>query len=160
MKSYLLCLVSCVIFFSGCGNSTSPSDLPKLYSCKITLTQEGKPLEGATVTMVSKTPSKYGVSSATTNVSGTAVMRTYSFDGVPVGEYGITIEKIGIEDAKEGKTPEGNPIQIGGKIYSYVDASFGDTSNPPFSVTVTEKGTAETFDAGKPVHIFLRDNEE
>jgi hypothetical protein len=159
MNRYLLCFVSCILFFSGCGDSTRPTDLPKLYSCKITVTQDGKPLEGATVTLLAKTPSKYGVSSATTDVSGTAVLCTYGFNGVPLGEYGVTITKIGVEDAKESKTIEVNPIQIGGKVYSYDDAVFGDENNPPHTIMVTEKGATETFGVGMPVRIFLRNND-
>jgi hypothetical protein len=154
-----LCILSGVLFFSGCGDSRRPVDLPKLYPCKITVTQNSKPLEGATVTLLSKTKSKYGTSSATTNHAGTAVLCTYSFDGVPLGEYGVTFTKIGVEEAKEGKTLEGNPVSIGGKIYSYVDAKFGNETNPPYSVIVTEKGINKTFDVGESVHIFLRDND-
>ncbi|MDR1493245.1 MAG: hypothetical protein LBT05_11050 [Planctomycetaceae bacterium] len=47
----------------------------------------------------------------------------------------------------------------GGKIYSYVSSAFGDEDNPPYSITVTKKGAAETFDASKPVRIFLRNND-
>ncbi|MDR1493158.1 MAG: carboxypeptidase-like regulatory domain-containing protein [Planctomycetaceae bacterium] len=152
--------MSCAFLFCGCGDSTRPADLPKLYSCKITVIQGGKPLEDATVTLLAKTPSKYGVSSATTDVSGTAVLCTYGFNGVPVGEYGVTITKIGVEDAKESKTIEGNPIQIGGKVYSYVDAVFGNENHPPYTIMVTKKGVAETFDIGTSVRIFLRNNDQ
>ncbi|MDR2641984.1 MAG: hypothetical protein LBC74_04245 [Planctomycetaceae bacterium] len=33
----------------GCGGSSGPKDLPKLYPCVITITQEGKPLDNAVV---------------------------------------------------------------------------------------------------------------
>jgi hypothetical protein len=155
----VLFVISCALLFSGCGNSTRPEDLPKLYPCKITVTQNNSVLEGATVTLLAKTKSKYGVSSATTDVSGTAVLYTYGFNGVPLGEYGVTITKIGVEEAKESKTIEGNPIQIGGNIYSYVDAKFSDENNPPYFIDVTEKGVNETFDVGTPVHVFLRNND-
>jgi hypothetical protein len=154
-----LCIVSCALFFSGCGDSTRPADLPKLYPCKITITQNGKPLENATVTLIAKTKSKYGVSSATTDVSGMASLWTYGFNGVPSGEYGVTVTKIGVEGTKESKTIEGNPIQTGGNVYSYVDAKFGDENNPPYFINATENGVAETFDVGTPVRIFLRNND-
>ncbi|MDR3109480.1 MAG: carboxypeptidase-like regulatory domain-containing protein [Planctomycetaceae bacterium] len=157
--TYLYILIFVALLVSGCTDKSRPTDLPKLYTCKIKVTQDGKPLEEATVTLLSKTPSKYGASSATTNATGVAVLRTYGYDGVPLGEYSVTITKTGVEGAKEAETPEGIHYHVGGKVYSYVDSKFSDDTKPPYEIKVTESGVNETFDAGAPVHMFLRNNE-
>ena len=142
----------------GCSKDPNrPVDLPKLYSVSIVVTQEGKPLEGATVTLISKTPAKYGTCSAETNTSGIAVLRTYGYKGTPAGEYTVTIEKRGVEGARETKNEYGDTIMVGGKIYQYVDGQYADKASSPFSLNVTEKETKEAFEVGKPVRIYWGD---
>jgi hypothetical protein len=156
MRIILFFVVSIAFLLqAGCGEDASrPKDLPKLYSVNISITQESKPLEGAIVTLSSTTPSTYGMASGTTNASGTATLRTYGYPGVPLGEYKVLVQKVGVEGAKEDKTPEGKPIRVGGKSYQYVDAQYGTESSTAFSISVTEKGVKATFEVGAPVKIF------
>jgi len=143
----------------GCGKDLNrPDDLPKLYHpVSVTVTQEGKPLEGATVTLISKTPAKYGTCSATTDASGTATLRTYGYNGVPRGQYAVTVEKRGVEGARESKNEYGETQMVGGKIYQYVDAQYTDEGSTPFSIDVTEKGAKAAFEVGAPVRLYIGD---
>lgn len=154
----LITFVVILAFQAGCSKDPNrPDDLPKLYPVRITVTQEEKPLEGATVTLSSKTPMKYGSCSAETNASGVAVLKTYGFCGVPVGQYAVTVEKRGIEGARESTTEDGLTIQSGGKVFQYVDTQYTNENSSPCSIDVTEKGAKDAFEVGAPVHVFLMD---
>lgn len=143
---------------AGCSKDTRrPVDMPELFPVSIAITAEGKPLEGATVTLIGKTRSKYSSCSAVTDASGVALLKTYTYEGVPLGQYIVTVEKRGVEGAKEVQTPEGLTDSIGGKIYQYIDSKYTNERSSPFSIDVTEKGGQETFEVGKPVHVFLGD---
>ena len=142
----------------GCGKDINrPDDLPKLYPVSVTVTQEGKPLPGATVTLNSKTPTKYGTCSAETDASGVAVLRTYGYNGAPLGQYTVMVEKRGVEGARETKDEYGTTMMSGGKIYQYVDAKYTNEGSTPFSIDVTEKGAKEAFEVGAPVRLYLGD---
>lgn len=141
----------------GCNRDTRrPADMPELFPVSITITAEGKPMEGATVTLIGKTRSKYSSSSAVTDASGVAVLKTYTFEGVPLGQYVVTVEKRGVEGAKEVQI-DGITDSVGGKIYQYVDSKYSNEQSSPFSIDVTEQGGQETFEVGKPVHVYLGD---
>ena len=161
-RIFIIFLLSAVCFlpslFTGCGKDTGrPVDLPPLYPVKISITQNNTPLSGATVTLLGKTPSKYGAASGTTDASGTAVLRTYGYNGAPAGEYAVLVQKIGTEGAREEKTPEGKSMFVGGQSYAYVDAAFASGDSTTLSIRVTAKGVAESFDVGSPVRTFLGD---
>jgi len=145
-----------LVLQAGCGKDPNrPADLPTLYPVKITVTQEGQPVTEATVTVTSKTPMKYGSSSTDTDATGVATLRTYGYVGVPAGEYTVTIEKRGVEGARETTNEYGEPEMRGGQIYQYVDAQFASQASSPLSITVTDKGATETFEVGAPGKVFL-----
>jgi len=159
MRRILLFSAAVVLVLQmGCNKDTDrPADLPKLFPVSITVTQEGKPLEKATVTMSAKTPDKYGTCMGETDASGVAVMYTYGFKGAPLGQYVVSIEKRVVEGAKEVKIePEGIIDHVGGKVYNYVDKKYMGADSP-HGIEVTEKGAQETFEVGAPVHVFLMD---
>ena len=137
MRTMLLLTISVfLLLLSGCGGDADtgrPVDMPKICSVKITITQDGKPLEGAKVTLIAKEQTKYGTAGGTTNAAGVVAPKTYGFVGVPVGDYAVTIEKIDDESGVR-----------------YVDAQYASETTTPHSITVTEKGATATFEVGKP----------
>ena len=149
-----------VLLLSGCGGGTNqPADMPKLVPVSITIVQEGAALEGASVTLEAKTPSKYGTASGTTNASGVVKPRTSGFDGVPDGEYTVKVDKLVVEGAKEVALYEGEtPSLVGGTRYRVVDAKFSGASSG-LSITVSGKSVNETFDVGAAVRISQGSNE-
>ena len=154
----LLSFMVVLAFQPGCSKDTSrPVDLPKLYPVSITVTQEGKPLEGATVTLHAKAETKYGTCIASTDASGLAVIRTYSYKGAPLGQYSVTIEKRAVEGAKEVVLEGGITDLVGGKVYQFVEPKYTKKSSTSLGVDVTEAGVTETFDVGAPVHQYLMD---
>jgi hypothetical protein len=161
MRTFLfLALGTALLIQAGCGGGETgrPVDLPRLYPVNITIIQGGSPLEGATVTLVSKTPATYGTASGTTNASGVATIRTYGYDGVPAGDYTVLVEKRDSENQREATTEEGLTYLTGGQLYNYVDVQFSTVANSPLSITVTERGVRESIDVGAPVRVFIRNN--
>ncbi|MDR1493851.1 MAG: carboxypeptidase-like regulatory domain-containing protein [Planctomycetaceae bacterium] len=141
----------------GCGGDVSrPADLPPLKPCKITVNQDGKPLEGAVVTLVSKDAStKYARSSGVTDASGTADMKTYGYFGAPEGNYKMTVTKTGSEGGKETADASGVVSTRGGKDYSYVEKKYADIKSTPLEIEIHGKENSQMVDVGKAVHDFI-----
>jgi len=159
MRIFLFLAFGTVLLLqAGCGGSDRgrPADLPQLHPVHIEIIQGGNPLEGATVTLVSKVPATYGTASGTTNASGVASLRTYGFEGAPAGDYAVLVTKEVPANQREGTTEEGLTYLIGGQLYRYVDAQFSNVNSTPISITVTERGARETLDVGDPVRVFMR----
>ena len=164
MRTFLLPAFSCaalavvLVLQTGCGGGDGgrPADMPKLIPVSIAVTQSGQPLEGAIVTLVSKTPATYGTASGMTNAAGIANVRTYGFDGVPEGDYVVVIEKRVIENQRESSTLEGLPMMVGGQLYQYVEEQYTNENDTPYSLTVSGRGTSERFDVGGPVRVLLQ----
>jgi len=156
MRTFLFLALSAVLLIqAGCTRDDGrPKDMPNLYATSITITQEGKPLEGATVSLSSATPSQYSASGIT-DASGVAVLRTYGFDGAPAGEYTVLVNKIGAENQREVTTFEGATDRVGGDSYNYVDPIFSKRDTSTLNITVTNKGAKETLDVGEAVRVFL-----
>jgi len=153
-KMFFVTLGVALLFQSGCAKDDGrPKDFPKVHPVSITITQEGQPLEGASVVLESATKSKYS-SSGTTDVSGVATIKTYSYLGAPVGDYTVLVKKSVPENQVEMKTPEGDTYLAGGDYYNYVAPKYSEKESA-FKITVTDKGGKETFEVGAPVRVFL-----
>jgi len=148
-----------IVFFAGCDSGPSrPGDLPKLHLVKITFTQDGTPLQGANVTLLSTTTQTYGSASGTTDASGVVVPGTYGFDGVPEGEYIVSVSKTVIEGGTERM--DGNVrLTVGGNVYQFVHADYLDAGQSPLRITVSGP-MSQTFDVGAPVRVFVMSNNE
>jgi len=149
-----LAFMFAVLSLCGCGsNSSKPSDLPPLFPCAITITQDGKPLEGATVNLVPMegTDSKYQAS-ATTDADGKAVIKTYGYDGSPAGKFRVCVWKTLTESG--GKTIDGygEEVEAPGIEYRLVDVKYFDAKTTPHEIEIIGKDTLPaTFDVGKAI---------
>jgi len=156
----ILSLFLALLLYTGCNrNDGRPADMPKLYPVTISIIQDGQPLDGATVTLIAKTPAvaQYGTSSGTTTATGTATIRTYGYDGVPIGDYTVLVEKRVTEGERE-IIQEGMGVvgTIGGRVFQLVNTQFTAQATTPLSISVAERrGATETFDVGAAVRVFL-----
>ncbi len=167
---------------TGCSKQKLPSDLPKLFPTQIVLTQDGKPLEKASVTLTASDPEAAGAvskwaSSGGTDAMGLAEMFVNGqYKGVPEGKFKVVVLKY--EDssvqAKEippqpnaVEDPEGfdkwrkmydkSSEQMDNKIYYLVDKKYSDEKSTPLEITVTQAGPNKfQFDLGKPVRILFK----
>jgi hypothetical protein len=150
-------ICSLFIFLSGCGNDSSrPKDLPPLYPCNLTITQDGQPLVEATVRFVSVDDGKWNPV-AFTDAAGHVEMKTYSFNGVPAGKYKVLIEKEVKENVVEVKNEvTGATEEKSYTLYRIVDEKYSDAKTTPHEIEVTGKNKATaTFDVGKAIKQLL-----
>jgi hypothetical protein len=143
------------VTLTGCNKSNRPSDLPPLYPCAMTIIQDGNPLGGATVSLVplEEANAKYQASSIT-DESGTAVITTYGFDGVPAGRYKVCVWKTLIEGVEQYQDNYGETVSTTGTEYRTVETQYSDAETTPHEIEITgKKLSPKTFDVGKLVKI-------
>lgn len=140
MRIPLLCIPTILVVLTGC----SGSNLPATYPVTGTVTYNGKPVEGAAVTLV---PSGENGRSAggETNVEGKFSVKTYISpqdqpEGAVSGEYTITVSKLEKRELPEGMKPEeairvfrdmGPPKQL-------LPKQYGSPNTSKLKVTITD----------------------
>jgi hypothetical protein len=145
-----------ILFFvvvSGCFRSSAPSDLPKLYPCTITITQDNKPLEGATVELiVSEGQAKYKAVTVTDS-RGVAIMSTYGYNGAPSGKYKVVVTKKIEDDFIYGVSSTGAKEVSSSTHYRTVEPKFSNPKTTPHEIEINNNGkiTEANFDVGKPI---------
>jgi hypothetical protein len=151
-------LLLLILILTGCTNADKPKDLPKLYPCTITVTQEQQPLAEASVFI---TPAEWNKWNAggTTDSSGKAVLYTHGkYNGVPAGTYKVTVNKyeIGPEKpngeailARTGNFPEPDS-------FSLVDLQYTNENKTPLEITISKEERTFSLDLGKAVKVLKR----
>jgi hypothetical protein len=168
---FILLIFTAFVFLSsvGCFKNSRPSDLPKLFPCKIIITQEEQPLEGATVTLLSKNSSSSGrtwIISGRTNANGETYLVTQpDFPGAPEGEYKVLIEKTET-DSSAVPSFENDPEAFAkwaektkGVVptYSFINPDLAVKQKTPFEIKISKgQNNAATFDAGKAIRVQIR----
>lgn len=154
-----------LVMLIGCGGEPLPKDLPKTYAVKITVTQDGSPLEGASVSLMPEDTSSRFSAGGITDASGVVIPQTLGmYSGVPAGQYKATITKTDrVEKASSKKmvrpAPPGAPPRSADaenlrKEYDHfnlVEAEYRDSKKTPLTVNVQTQSNAVALDAGKAV---------
>ena len=155
VKKIIITLILIAVSMTGCGRDTSrPADLPPLFPCTITITQDGNPLSGATVDLEPADGANTNYrASAITDESGRAVLTTYGYKGAPAGRYKVTVRKTLIENVGEVTNEYGEVVGSSGLEYRTVERMYSDAKTTPHEIEVTtgRDTTHATFDVGKPI---------
>jgi hypothetical protein len=141
---YFIVILS-VLCFVGCGGAALPKGLPPIYPCTITLTQDGVPLEGASVALIPEdTTLTFTFAGATTSNGSVEMYSHGKHRGVPAGKYKLLVTKNDHE------------IQ-NGKIWdvSLVDVKYTKPDASPLEVNIAEKKNQFTFELGKAVRTQI-----
>ena len=162
--SFVVVSLLAVLLLSGCGGRARPADLPPLYPCTVTVTQDGQPLGEGSVILVSSDPSFKWAVFAQLNASGTGKVFTQGlYPGAPEGEYKVVVskeesvsEQVGPAIVRQGEFGEETITPTRLTVYSHVEKDFTDTATTPLSITISKKGNNQKFDCGKPVRELLR----
>ncbi|MDR2706323.1 MAG: hypothetical protein LBC02_11150 [Planctomycetaceae bacterium] len=154
-----------VLVLCGCSRKPlQPDNLPKLIPCKIIITQDQAPLEGANVTLHSVTAgTQQWISGGRTDVNGVAEIRTNGrYDGVPVGKFKVLVTKTEVEPSKLSPRPDENDPNFPAWMaksqnevlptYRLVDKQYANPQTTPHELEISSsKPVTVTFDTGKKV---------
>jgi len=164
----LTTLFLAVSFIAGCGGQPFPEGMPRLYPASIEVTQEGAPLEGAVVTLVSEDAElvRWGPTGIT-DASGVVVLQTNGlYRGAPLGTYKVIVTKITREphpNPELGEAKMGSPdyqrytqLENTRRTFHHVEAQYGSIENTPLTVEVTAGQRTYSVDAGKKVQVEER----
>jgi hypothetical protein len=168
MKNKLFALLGAVALTAvvGCGGPKKPADLPDLYPVKITVIQDGKPLEGASVQLNDPSLAIRFVMGGKTDAQGVAEIKTDAqFPGAPVGKFKVTVSKEDIPElpADLAGGPPTDPAELaeynkklaehGDSACDTVDLQFKKMGTTPAEIEVTTSGAETTVDVGEKVNI-------
>jgi len=157
MKNHIIpsFLVVALVCFAGCGGPQRPADLPDLYPVRITVVQDGQPLEGATVIMMAEdTPLRFAIAGIT-NSSGVATIHTdIDWPGAPAGRYLATVRKVVAPTADmslDYEAQQAAAAAAAGQTRSLVNSKYLRFNTTDLRVEVTSSGATATFDVGPAV---------
>jgi hypothetical protein len=135
----LIILSGCLSVF-GCRPQKLPEGMPPLYPCTVTITQEGTPLEGASVTLHPLTEDKSWVPGGTTDSNGSVRLKILGqYPGAPAGTYKVTVKKNGTEEVTSNSF----------YTLSFVEERYARVRETPLEMEVTAEGIRQTFEVGK-----------
>ena len=154
-----------VVTFCGCNRVEKPADLPELYPCKISVIQDGQPLEGATVILADEASQLRFSVGGVTNAQGVVEVKTDGkFVGAPAGKFKVLISKVFVPEMDLGTPPE-DPVakaEYDKKVQEFnsqqadtVDTNYKSFGTTPASIEVTTAGAEASFDVGAKVNVSV-----
>ena len=173
MKNYFIPFLLLALFCpSGCGGKKKPADLPHLFPVILTVIQDDKPLEGATVNLVADGVDVRFTTGAITGKDGVATIKTDAYwPGAPAGKYRVIISKIVAPPPDTSDSPpptdsseaslkyyeeqQAKAAERNAQTKSLVNSKFLKFGTTPLSVVVTEAGLTETLDVGAAVDELM-----
>jgi len=148
----LICVGFLITAFVGCSEQ-KPDGLPTLYPVALKFTQDGKPCEGASVTLIAETPGTQTnwIVGGSTDATGTAVLKTYGkYPGVPEGKYKVVVSKVVREQI--GTPSESMYESQGENAYYLIDPAYSKPGMTTLEIEVTpNKKVYEPFELGKEI---------
>jgi len=132
---------------SACGGQKKPEGMPKLYPCKIKLTQGTAPLEGATVICMSDDPAlaRWTIGGISDSSGTVDIVTLGKYKGAPQGTFVVTVSKY--ENVwNEGHSEEHDAPD---QTFLMVDQKYETKETSPLSVTIEAKSNSFEFDCGE-----------
>jgi len=159
-------LAASLILLAGCSGPLKPDGFPPTFPTVITITQEGKPLVKATVTLVPADGARDWMTSTMTDESGRATMFTYGrFAGAPKGQFKVVVTKTE-SDVSRYTPPEDTTDERAMAIYhrnivnerlndyTLVEAIYGRPETTPLELEIRGR-TTQSFDVGRQIREVL-----
>jgi len=138
------CALLLLIFVMGCVRNV-PADLPKLYPLTVTVIQDDKPLDEATVQLISKDEGSRWSACGVTDSSGNVTFFTQGkYQGVPAGMYLAVVTKTFTEPSQYAGKQQPVDVdyqewqrRLGAerlKSYNVIDYRYGAKETTPLEV--------------------------
>lgn len=167
-----LCLFLLMInIFFGCYQQL-PHGIPKLYKTKITIVQDGKPLQGVSIIAINE---DFGSSPWTaggiTNQAGIIELKTQGkYNGLPLGRYSITATKVetpadlvlpkNVNTDQEIREYDRILNEIQKNSFEVIDKKFRTQETTPLKIQVKPETNIFTFDLGISVREKVEANSQ
>lgn len=160
-NSFSFFLLIILLLVTGCREK-QPAGMPALYTTTITFTQEGRPLDGAGVRLVSLDTSNRWVSGGLTNGQGVLTVKTQGkYPGAPLGTFKVCISKTiteggdglsEMERAERGIVvkPSSRP-----KSWHLVPLEYDKSEETPWQIEIKKGKNSYQFDIPKSVKIEI-----
>ncbi|MDR0869983.1 MAG: DUF4198 domain-containing protein [Planctomycetaceae bacterium] len=151
--------LSVLVLLSGCGEK-HPDGFPKLYPVSVLVTQDGKPLADAAVTL--RYPDDTGIWAigGSSDADGKAQLRTNGYPGAPLGKFKVVVMKENADGMKEWEQASANNDQNAAAklkakihVYSLVKPEFNRPNTTPLEVEVQADTKTLTVDVSPAVKI-------
>lgn len=157
--SLLSALAIALFVTAGCGGEKRPDGLPPTFPLSVKVLQEGTPLADATVAFYFADGSMNWTIGGMTDAAGVAKMYTHGkFDGVPEGNYNVTVSKMIYEGKAEydaamesGDTAAARAIEV--NAWQLVGDEYMIPGKTPIKVEVKKDTKTLEVDAGTAVRI-------
>ena len=149
MQKVVVAIVICTLFLpvlAGCGGGTS-ADLPELVPVSGTVTLDGKPASGVTVTFIPTGATGGGASYGATDASGKYELK--SNDGRPgavTGEFKVACNKWVKADGSDFVGEPGGPSPMEAGATEALPPKFSDEAATTLKATVPAGGGTVDFD--------------
>lgn len=127
----------------GCRYDRKPDGMPPLHICTVHVLLDGKPLQGAIVTLMNDTPWGAG---GETDAKGKVHIATRGFPGCPEGEFKVIVSKTEFPPV----LPQDKPEFVGDKPIIHVHEKFGFIGSTPLSCTVKPGKNEFSFEVEGP----------
>ena len=141
---FLSAVLCCVLLSAGCGGGgrAKPKDMPPLYPVTLTFTQEGVPVDEASIVLNSS--GKWAVAGMTDEKGEVNLVTNGFYDGAPEGSYKIAVTKIVYEKNSAGTIVKQTDV---------IPDQFKREATTPLEIEIGKKDNNKTFDLGKAVSI-------
>ena len=161
-------LAASLLFAVGCGGQKTPPDMPKLQPTTIVITQEGAPLEGASVQLVKPDDLNYKwLAGGVTDAQGRCEILTHGkYKGAPEGEFAVIVYKTvkGESETRKNVPEPSDPkeaMEWNEKVAAEetatdeIDQKYKKADTTDLRVTVKPGKNEETFEVGPKVSIVV-----
>ena len=159
---FVFAAILVLVATSACNQKKKPADMPQLFPCEITVVQDGKPLEGATVNLTADGTSLRFTVAAKTDKNGVAKIKTdIDWPGAPAGKYKVCISKVVAPEVDNTTPIPSDPVEYAAyqkklaessaQTKSLVDSKYLRPHTTPESIEVTASGYKATIDVGPAV---------
>ncbi len=161
-------LAASLLLAVGCGGQKTPPDMPKLQPTTIVITQEGAPVEGASVQLVKPDDLNYKwLAGGVTDAQGRCEIKTHGqYKGAPEGEFAVIVYKTTVAESETRKNvPQPSDTKEAmawnEKVASEevatdeIDQKYKKADTTDLRITVKSGKNEETFDVGAKVSIVV-----
>lgn len=144
------------LVLTGCSGDVTPDGMPNLQPLALTVTQQGAPLEGASVQLIATDPANSRwASGGTTDAEGKVVLKTLGqYEGVVPGTYKVTFYKMATEG--NAAAPAVDSPSSGGSTEAFlvIDPKYQTETTTPVEIAVVQGvDSLPAIDLGAPVKI-------